>query len=120
MMNWLSFSMKAALSKSPSMFDKQKLTWMNNQYVKKLSLDEVIELTLPHLQAAGRVSEEMTETERQWVHDLIALYHGQLSYGAEIVELTAQFFNDAIEYDEQSKEVLVRRAGSGSDGVIPT
>ena len=29
-----------------------------------------------------------------------------MSYGAEIVELTAQFFNDAIEYDEQSKEVL--------------
>ena len=23
------------LSKSPSMFDKQKLTWMNNQYIKK-------------------------------------------------------------------------------------
>lgn len=22
------------LSKSPSMFDKQKLTWMNNQYIK--------------------------------------------------------------------------------------
>jgi len=97
---------ESRLSKSPSMFDKQKLTWMNNQYVKKLSLEEVIELTLPHLQAAGRVSAEMTEKERQWVHDLIALYHGQLSYGAEIVELTAQFFNDAIEYDEQSKEVL--------------
>lgn len=97
---------ESRLSKSPSMFDKQKLTWMNNQYVKKISLEEVIELTLPHLQAAGRVSAEMSETESQWVHDLIALYHAQLSYGAEIVELTAQFFNDAIEYDEQSKEVL--------------
>ncbi|WP_336823141.1 glutamate--tRNA ligase [Sporosarcina sp. USHLN248] len=97
---------ESRLSKSPSMFDKQKLTWMNNQYVKKLSLDEVIDLTLPHLQAAGRVNQEMTEEERKWVHDLIALYQAQLSYGAEIVELTAQFFNDDIEYDEQSKEIL--------------
>lgn len=97
---------ESRLSKSPSMFDKQKLTWMNNQYVKKLSLDEVVELTLPHLQAAGRVNEEMTEEERKWVHDLIALYQAQLSYGAEIVELTAQFFTDQIEYDEQSKEIL--------------
>jgi len=97
---------ESRLSKSPSMFDKTKLTWMNNQYVKKLSLDEVIDLTLPHLQAAGRVSKEMSEEERNWVHDLIALYQAQLSYGAEIVELTAQFFNDQIEYDEQSQEVL--------------
>ncbi|MDW0116724.1 glutamate--tRNA ligase [Sporosarcina thermotolerans] len=97
---------ESRLSKSPSMFDKQKLTWMNNQYVKKLSLDEVIELTLPHLQAANRVCENMTEEESKWVHDLIALYQAQLSYGAEIVDLTAQFFNDHIEYDEQSKEIL--------------
>ncbi|MBB4825335.1 nondiscriminating glutamyl-tRNA synthetase [Sporosarcina luteola] len=97
---------ESRLSKSPSMFDKQKLTWMNNQYVKKRSLDEVIELTLPHLQAAGCVPENMTDEQRAWVHDLIALYHTQLSYGAEIVELTAQFFTDEVEYDEQSKEVL--------------
>ena len=34
------------------------------------------------------------------------LYHDQLSFGAEIVELTAQFFKDDIEYNEQSQEVL--------------
>ena len=26
------------LSKSPALFDKQKLTWMNNQYMKQLEL----------------------------------------------------------------------------------
>lgn len=94
------------LSKSPSMFDKQKLTWMNNQYIKKLSLDEVVELTLPHLQKAGLVHEQMSADKQQWVRDLIALYHGQLSYGAEIVELSAQFFTEEIEYNEQAQEVL--------------
>lgn len=94
------------LSKSPSMFDKQKLTWMNNQYMKKLSLDEVVALALPHLQEAGLVKGELTEAESAWVRDLIALYHDQLSFGAEIVELSAQFFKDDIEYDEQSREIL--------------
>ncbi|MEK3936997.1 glutamate--tRNA ligase [Sporosarcina sp. FSL W7-1349] len=97
---------ESRLSKSPSMFDKQKLTWMNNQYVKKLSLDEVVALALPHLQEAGLVKGELTEAESAWVRDLIALYHDQLSFGAEIVELSAQFFKDDIEYDEQSQEVL--------------
>ena len=48
----------------------------------------------------------MTETESAWVRDLIALYHDQLSFGAEIVELSAQFFTDEIEYDEESQAVL--------------
>ena len=34
------------LSKSPALFDKQKLTWMNNQYMKQLDLDKVVELSL--------------------------------------------------------------------------
>jgi nondiscriminating glutamyl-tRNA synthetase len=97
---------ESRLSKSPSMFDKQKLTWMNNQYVKKLSLDEVVALALPHLQEAGLVKKEMTETEAVWVRDLVALYHEQLSFGAEIVELSAQFFKEEIEYDEVSQAVL--------------
>ncbi|CAM3241230.1 glutamate--tRNA ligase [Filibacter tadaridae] len=94
------------LSKSPSMFDKQKLMWTNNQYVKKLSLDEVVELALPHLQNAGLVNTEMTEKETTWARQLIALYHDQLSFGAEIVELSAQFFTDVIEYDEESQAIL--------------
>ena len=40
------------------------------------------------------------------MRDLIALYHDQFSFGAEIVELSAQFFTDEIEYDEESQAVL--------------
>ena len=41
------------LSKSPALFDKQKLAWMNNQYMKTLELDRVVEITLPHLVKSG-------------------------------------------------------------------
>ena len=41
------------LSKSPALFDKQKLAWMNNQYMKTLELDRVVEITLPHLIKSG-------------------------------------------------------------------
>ncbi|SDD80541.1 nondiscriminating glutamyl-tRNA synthetase [Bhargavaea beijingensis] len=94
------------LSKSPALFDKQKLTWMNNQYVKQLPLEEVVKLALPHLQKACRLPEELSAEEREWAERLIALYQEQMSFGAEIVELSAQFFNDGIEYDEEAKAVL--------------
>ena len=50
--------------------------------------------------------QKINEEQREWAHDLIALYHDQLSYGAEIVELSAQFFKDDIEYDEEASEIL--------------
>ncbi|MFS0615214.1 glutamate--tRNA ligase [Lederbergia ruris] len=94
------------LSKSPALFDKQKLLWMNNQYMKELDLDKVVELSLPHLVKAGLVREEMSEEEEKWVRSLIGLYQEQMSYGAEIVELSQMFFQDEIEYDEAAKAVL--------------
>ena len=94
------------LSKSPALFDKQKLTWMNNQYMKKVDTERALELALPHLLKAGLVSENMTEEERQWVYKLVELYQEQMSFGAEIVELSGLFFKDELVYDGEAKEIL--------------
>jgi nondiscriminating glutamyl-tRNA synthetase len=94
------------LSKSPALFDKQKLTWMNNQYLKQLDIDKLVELTLPQLIKAGRISEPLSEQDKKWVRDLSALYQEKMSYGAEIVELSELFFKDEVEFEEEAKEVL--------------
>ncbi|UII56051.1 glutamate--tRNA ligase [Cytobacillus spongiae] len=94
------------LSKSPALFDKQKLTWMNNQYMKKLEVDQLVEIALPHLIKAGRVEENMSEEQVKWFRDLIALHQEKMSFGAEIVDLTELFFKDEIEFEEEGKEVI--------------
>ena len=49
----------------------------------------------------------MTEEEEcNGYTGLIALYQEQMSYGAEIVELSELFFQRRDEYDEEAKEVL--------------
>ncbi|MBO9131070.1 glutamate--tRNA ligase [Bacillus sp. 165] len=96
----------ARLSKSPAVFDTQKLKWMNNQYIKKQDVNRVIELSLPHLIEAGLVSANMGEQESAWIHDLVALYQDQMSYGAEIVELSKVFFKEQLEYNEEAQMVL--------------
>lgn len=94
------------LSKSPALFDKHKLTWMNNQYMKKIEVDRALELALPHLIKAERLSESMTDEEHQWVRSLVALLQEKMSYGAEIVELSDLFFQEDAVYEEEAKEVL--------------
>jgi len=94
------------LSTSAAVFDPQKLKWMNGEYIKAVDLQEVIDLTMPHLIKAGRVTEDMDESTKVWIEDVISLYKDQLGYGAEIVELTDLFFKEDVDYDEAAKEVL--------------
>lgn len=94
------------LSKSPAVFDQQKLAWINSVYMKHASLDEVVALSLPFLQEAGRLPEALSMEEADWATALIALYKEQMTHGAEIVSLTDLFFKDEVEYDEEANAVL--------------
>jgi nondiscriminating glutamyl-tRNA synthetase len=94
------------LSKSPALFDKQKLTWMNNQYMKKIEIDRVVGIALPHLIKAGRFSDSMTDEQHQWARNLVSLLQEKMSFGAEIVELSDMFFKTDADYEEDAKEIL--------------
>ncbi|MBD8070975.1 glutamate--tRNA ligase [Bacillus sp. PS06] len=94
------------LSKSPAVFDTHKLKWMNNQYIKTVDADKLVDISLPHLISAGRVGQDMTADKKEWVKELILLHQEKMNYGAEIVELTELFFKDELSYDDEAKEVL--------------
>lgn len=94
------------VSKSPAIFDIHKLNWMNNYYIKQASVERIAELCIPHMQKAGQLPQELHEEQRQWAEKLVALYQEQLEYAAQIVELSAMFFEDDVRYDAEAKEVL--------------
>lgn len=94
------------LSKSPAFFDKQKLAWINNQYMKTKDLDTVFEMTLPHMEKAGLISNNPTKAELAWAKSLVSLYQQQMSYAGEIVELSELFFKDELALDEEASEVV--------------
>lgn len=94
------------VSKSPAVFDTQKLAWMNNQYLKKADLDRVTALAVPHLEEAGRIPKNRTPEQNTWVRDLVALYQDQMHYAAEIVPLSELFFTDEIDWEPEARAVL--------------
>jgi nondiscriminating glutamyl-tRNA synthetase len=94
------------ISKSPAVFDMDKLNWMNNLYLKKTENARVVELAIPHLQKAGKIPQHLTESELEWVSALVQLYQDQLPFVAEIVSLSQLFFTDEIVYDDEARAVL--------------
>lgn len=103
------------LSKSPAAFDQKKLEWVNNHYIKAMDLDKLTELCLPYLIKAGKVEENPTPERKDWVKRVVSLYQPQMSYAAEITEVSSLFFQDHLELDDAAKEVL---AGEGVSTVL--
>nr|WP_174551285.1 glutamate--tRNA ligase [Paenibacillus tianmuensis] len=94
------------VSKSPAVFDMDKLNWMNNVYIKKADTARITKLALPHLQKAGKLPETLSPEQEQWVHSLVGLYQEQLRYTAEIVPLSELFFREDVSYDDEAKAML--------------
>lgn len=83
----------SGLNKSPAVFDYDKLKWMNGEYIKKLSLDEFIEIARPFSGLCG------STLENQW--PLIAkLLHQRTELLREIPEKIA-FLQKLPEYSTE-------------------
>ncbi|GGA04440.1 glutamate--tRNA ligase [Paenibacillus marchantiophytorum] len=94
------------VSKSPAVFDMDKLNWMNNAYLKKAPLTRVVELSVPHLQKAGYIQGDLDEAAQDWITALVGLNQDRMRYAAEIVELSSIFFKDELVIDEEAAAVL--------------
>jgi nondiscriminating glutamyl-tRNA synthetase len=94
------------VSKSPAVFDMDKLNWMNNLYLKKTALERVVELSLPHLQKAGYISADPDASTIEWVTALVGINQERMRFAAEIVELSALFFKEELILDEEARAIL--------------
>lgn len=81
------------ISKSPAIFDIQKLNWLNGEYIRKLSSDEFHELALPYIQQA--VKNATIDT-----HKISDLLHQRCEKLSDIPE-QIDFFDTLPEYSPE-------------------
>jgi nondiscriminating glutamyl-tRNA synthetase len=94
------------LSKSPAVFDTNKLNHINNHYLKMVELSRVVDLCIPQLQKAGFIPETVDSALYDWITALVALNRDKLKCGADIIEHAGVFFQDELQFDEEAKGVL--------------
>ncbi len=98
------------VSKSPAVFDLDKLNYISAQYIKKATPEIVTELVLPHLKEAGYIDDGITVEAKAWLISVIAELKEYISYGAEIVNHIDIFFNDEIEFENEEAAEILRDA----------
>ena len=106
------------VSKSPAVFNLDKLKWMNSYYLKKMTPAELTQLCLPHLQKAGLVETDLTADKLSWLEQVVAAVQEKMEYAAQAPELLQIFFGDAITIDEQDEEAKAALALDTSPDVL--
>lgn len=80
------------VSKSPAVFDVNKLNYINAHYIKQASPERLAELALPYLQEMGVMPEgELSEEKRAWLLDFVKAIVNHLSYVAQVKEYVHYF-----------------------------
>lgn len=94
------------LSKSPAVFDTDKLAHISNTYMKKADPDRIAALSIPHLQYVGRLPKQLDANQHAWAAALVKLYQEQMNCAADIVELSEMFFCEELVIDDKAQFVL--------------
>lgn len=107
------------INASPSVFDLEKLNWMNGVYIRNLAQDDLVDRCLPFLRKAGLVAENPGSVEREYVSRVLALERERMKTLSEAPALTDFFFREPPEYDESAvaKRLRIPAAGAALERV---
>lgn len=96
------------VAKNPAVFDIDKLNWLNSHYVRQLSPEALAELAMPHLVAAGYVTEPVTGDRREWLVQVVGAVQEYVSYAAQVADHVAVFFNDVVQLENEEVAQVLR------------
>ena len=88
------------VSKSPAVFDMEKLNHINGYYIRNSSIEVLTKMAIPYLQEAGYVAKEIDVEYERWLQGVISIARNYISYMAEITNHVDVFFNDEFKIEE--------------------
>jgi len=99
------------VSKNPSIFDTEKLAWMNGEYVRAMSSEAFNALIRPRVETAL----ERTLTDDEWsrFESISGLVQERTKLLPEAGEQVVFLFEDFEAYDEKSWEKVMTKEGVG-------
>ncbi|HHT39157.1 MAG TPA: glutamate--tRNA ligase [Acholeplasmataceae bacterium] len=75
------------LTKAPSMFDKEKLKFINHTYLKNSEIEKLMEFLQPFLI-------KLPQKDSKWQKSFVELFQDRLEYGAQIISFYQEYFQD--------------------------
>jgi len=93
----------SGVGKAGSVFDMDKLTWMNGYYIRQMNEERFLELTGERLVQAGV---ERSVVESEWGRRVARIEKEKMKLIGDVVPLTRFFFSDELEYEDKALKQL--------------
>ena len=87
--------------KAPSMFDRDKLKFINSKYIKSLSVEALSHFIKPYL-----IAHQIEIKNDTWLQQLTSVFQERLHFIEEIVTLYQNFLNQSFELNEDMVSFL--------------
>ena len=91
------------LGKSPAVFDDEKLSWMNGEYIRAMDLKELAARIRPFVEKAGYNPDVHGE---KWFFDVLGTVRNNLKVLADIGPHLEIYYGDRFAFDAEAKEML--------------
>ena len=98
------------ISGGSAVFNPEKLEWMNQQHIMRLTAQELAVRIEPLMRAAGLWREEFGGTERQWLLQVMELFKPRLKRLVNFIDDARPLLVDRIDFDEQAVRKHLARA----------
>lgn len=96
------------LSKSGAVFDKQKLKWMNGQYIRHYDLDALVKLATPFLVSAGIVQEADVHAKTEWMTLVVKALRERVETLADFGTMASVFLADTVSPEDDAVRALLQ------------
>lgn len=97
------------VNKTGAIFDMDKLSWMNSQYIKNMDTNELAKRSEEYLKSKNVMDDKFNPT--LWAGIVIA-YKERMRLLEDFVGVYKIFFHDEIEYDEKAVEKYLKKPNS--------
>ncbi len=102
------------VSKTPAVFDMDKLNWLNGQYIRKMNAEDLLVSTRPFLEKAYTEFAllEKTLEGRTKINKILTALQERLKTINEVVELSEFFFKDEFPFVQEAVDKHLKEAGA--------
>lgn len=98
------FDLKRVL-KTGAVFNKEKLEWLNGQYVRRRDIPSLTDQLIPYLEKRGYWSKG---GDRAWLERLVLLFQERIFTLVQFPDLAQFFFEDKIKYNQEAANEFLK------------
>lgn len=101
------------VSKNPSVWDPEKLEWMNGVYLREMSDEAFAERMVPWLIDAGLLDADEAARRKEWLLALAPLVSERVKTLSEVAPTVAFLFAESVSIDDAAREKVLEKEGAG-------